>query len=317
MIDSNTEILTFNGWRSYRTIAVGEPIPTYNQETGRLDCDAVSDVYCNQNYSGDVYSLHSKSIDMRVTGGHGIVHFGSESCATQHEPARRFSRRTSKAFFLRCGEFGGQVSLPVPIIKLLVVVAADGSIKEETQLLRVRIYKQRKHAYLRMVLRDAGVSYKELPQKDGGVCFHFYRPEILHGWSIKGLDNRLMEASREQFAAIVEAYQHSDGCKYSTDGVVIYSSKEVEINILQAAATQAGYGSTKYRRISSGGFSSLPGFQLSASPYRSPMCVTHLGKRSHCCLIDNEFFWCIETRNKNFFCRRDGRVHLTGNCHGE
>lgn len=32
--------------------------------------------------------------------------------------------------------------------------------------------------------------------------------------------------------------------------------------------------------------------------------------------VKNEHFWCIKTKNKNFLIRRNGKVHITGNCHG-
>ena len=32
--------------------------------------------------------------------------------------------------------------------------------------------------------------------------------------------------------------------------------------------------------------------------------------------VVDEHFWCIKTKNQNFFIRRNGKISLTGNCHG-
>jgi len=199
------------------------------------------------------------------------------------------------------------------MLKLWILIAADGSVKEDTRLVRVHLWKERKKDYVRNILRRAGIAFKELIQRDGSSSFNFYEPAPLRGHNLKGLDASIMRCSPAQFADVLEAYKHSDGYAIG-NGVLIYSSKEQEIDLLQAAAVQCGYGATKYSRTGHG-FSVKESHQLSVFPAHFQI-VSDLNKRATKEHVEGEHFWCIQCRNGNFFMRRNGRVHLTGNSHG-
>lgn len=312
-VDTATEILTAIGWRNHSTIRQGDPVLSYNHTTGQLEVDAVREVLQFPDYSGQVYTLSAKSTDMRLTSLHTCVRFSRDGRLMYKEPAHQFFDR-GRATVRRCGilEKPG-IPLSDAMIKLWVLIAADGNIKVETDLVRIHLWKERKKTYVRKTLGEAEVSFREHIQGDGSSSFNFYTPTPLQGYGIKGLDRRVLQCSHSQFEVILDAYRHSDG-HAAGKGTLIYSSKEQEIDWLQALAVQSGYGATKYSREH--GFGNSPNHQLSVFPATTQV-LTNLRERAAVENVQGEHFWCIRCRNGNFLMRRNGRVHLTGNSHGK
>jgi len=309
-VDKETEILTYSGWKKHDQIIVGEPLPTYSQQLGKIVDDTVKDVL-SFDYIGDMYTHEGKSINLRVTSNHTMIHFGQSDHIVHKISAQDlFKRKTAK--FKRCGIHTNQsgIKLSNDLIKLYVLISSDGSVKNDTKLVRIRIKKDHKQKYLRSVLKKLDLDFEEL-KNDKYVSFNFYLPEELSKFKIKGNDPQLDDINQEQFKILLEAYAHSDGNK-NGKGYIIYSSKEGEIDQLQMIAIQNGFGATKHERVH--GFSSNPSYQLSVYPSKFNN-IQKLDERHSIENVQNEFVWCIKTHNQNFFMRRMGKVHLTGNCH--
>ena len=313
-IDTKTEILTDGGWKGYGSVKVGDVVLSYNKITGQMERDSVLEVVHFPRAKGKMYTLDTKSVSMRVTEGHTCVAFNRNGGSVHDLKAGEFfqgDRRT----ILRCGVLPKPgVSLTSPLLKLLVLIAADGSIKKATELVRIHLWKDRKKVYVRRVLSEALVPFKELVQADGSSSFNFYMPPELRVYRVKGLDLKLLDCNREQFEGILEAYAHSDGSRVGKNGFMIYSSKEEEIDLLQALAVQSGYGATKAGREMQG-FGVKPSFRLSVFP-AGVQTLTNVRNRVVSEEVNGEHVWCIRCLNGNFFARRNGRVHLTGNSHG-
>jgi hypothetical protein len=162
-------------------------------------------------------------------------------------------------------------------------------------------------------LHDCGIEHREKTYQDNASSFNFTRPNCFDDWKVKGLDRKLLGCSKNQFGAILEAYLYSDGSKTSGNGLLIYSAKEQEIDLLQEIAVVNGYGATKYSRYH--GFKENEQYQLSVTPSKFHE-IRNIKNRTVVENVENEMFWCIKTRNQNFIMRRRGRVHLTGNSHG-
>lgn len=314
-VDLDTQILTQSGWKYRSELKVGESIIVLKHQNGiseqkELSYDHIQEIIDLPHYSGQVYEHHSKSIDLRVTDNHTIIHFSRDG--------RYLYKTTSSDFFNRkratvC--HSGVLKKPGlaikdPLLALYILLAADGNIKQDTYLARIRVKKPHKIAYIREILLWANIEWKEYISK-GYTSFNFYLPQVLRQWNIKGLDTRLYDCNDHQFKIILEAYQASDGCK-NGNGTIIYSAKEQEIDLLQALAVQSGFSATKHSCYN--GFSIYKQHQLSVYP-RQIAEVSTLDQAIST-QVNNEHFWCIKCQNQNFFIRRNGKVHLTGNCHG-
>lgn len=309
-MDKDSEILTDDGWKTYSDISVGQSLPTYNHETGSLETGSVEHVHVFPEYTGEVVSLSGKSSSFRVTSEHRVVIFSRDGKHMNVIHASSYAK-SKKRTLMRASqrEFSG-LDWTDDEIRLYVLLAADGSVKWETNLCRVHLWKDRKKEFTRKILNGMGYAYKELIQMDGSSSFNFYLPEKFYGMKIKGSDSKLDLMTSDQFAVFLDAYSQTDGCR-DGKGSIIYSSKEDEVDQIQAMAVQRGYGATKSSRVN--GFSTRPGFQLSIFPAGFSIAESSGIEKSQ---VNGELFWCITCTNSNFFMRHDGKVHLTGNSHG-
>ena len=306
-VDLETEILTVKGWLKRKELKEGDTVFTYNTEKNLIELDRVNQIV-DINYSGQVYEYSGKSVNFRTTNEHIQVLNKNGKIVKVRNKDFRFQ---STYHFITSSSFDTKVELSLPEIALYILIAADGSIKEETNLCRIRIKKEHKKLYIKKILDELGLNYKLLQHKDEYVCFNFYIPESIRKFKIKGLDEKLVYCSEEQFEKIVEAYKNSDGHSQK-NGVIIYSAKEREINILQSCAFLNGYQSTSYRR--NHGFKNSEQWQLSLTKNKTQSCRSRNLTISE---VKDEHFWCVKTNNQTFVTRRNGRVHVTGNCHGQ
>jgi len=308
-VDQETELLTLGGWKRYHDVVVGDPIYSYNPETGFVEEDVVLDRHVYPDADGWRYRFQSKCVDYCVTDQHRMVALDASRryCVA---PAKEFCEGPRRWLISSCGREVG-VGLPLSDDELAVYVwlAADGSIVN-TDLGRIRVMKKRKQAAVEQLLQRVVNAYSKNSQADGSVCFNFTIPPSILRLQIKGLDWALLSMTRSQVAVLLKAYAQSDGTPNGS-GLIVYSAKEREIDILQAVCVTNGYRATKYAR--NHGFSMNQQFQLTITP--NQVVQTNHGKRA----IKERFselMWCVTTQNHNWFCRRNGKVHLTGNSHG-
>ena len=306
-VDDKTEILTASGWKYREDLVENEPVYSYNIENNTVELDKVKEII-DVNYTGSVFSYKGKSVNFRTTSNHTQVLCNSNMKITK-ELTSNLSGRLS---FITSGVQQKEqvLSLTPNDIILYILIAADGSIKHQTNLVRLRVKRLRKITYFRSKLKEMGVLFKEHLQKDGSLSFDFYLPLNLQRIKIKGLDSILMDCNQEQFEALMEGYLNSDGTKQS-NGLVIYSQKEAEIDLIQALCPRFGYMSTKYSRYH--GLGGNIQHQLSITKnFKQRFNPKKLEQEE----VISEHFWCVKTTNQTFICRREGRVHITGNSHG-
>lgn len=306
-LDGKTEILTQSGWKLFGEFTLSDMVYSYNKETKCCEISKIDQII-SIDYSGNVYNFSGKSANFRVTEGHTVVgelnsEFFEKPVETLNKTTR-YSLITATQDPLRKG-----VDLSDDEIKLYICIVADGSIKEETDLCRIRVKKEHKKKYLTALFQRLNISVNEY-YKGGYISFNFYIPERLKNLKFKGLDDFLVSANRDNCVSIIDAYCNSDGHKQK-NGVIIYSQKEKEIDLLQQIFVTNGFQCTKYSRFH--GFSNKLQHQLSVT---SKNKVNMKGGDCVVEQVENEHFWCIKTSNQNFIIRREGKVHLTGNCHG-
>jgi len=309
-VDLETEILTRNGWKFRNQLLESDLVLGYNHAlelSQWVNIDEIIDTI----YTGLVYIDDSiRGANYRVTANHRIPRFSRDGKQMYYDIAEVFHER-NRSTIMKSGivESVG-IELSDLLIKLYIFIAADGSIKNETNLCRIRVKKEYKKIYVLALLDGLNIDYRIKPQKDDSVSYNFTIPDSLLEYNIKGLDDKLIECSIHQFEVILKAYVASDGCR-SGNSIMIYSNKECEIDLLQRLAIQSGYSAKKYSRIH--GIAETLGHQL---------CVTKkqfVNIRHSSCIVEHveeEHFWCIQNELSNFFIRRRGVVHLTGNSHG-
>lgn len=69
--DSETEVLTENGWKFFKDIKYEDKIATLNKETGYLEYQYPTDIIA-YHYNGKMYCLQNRGIDLLVTPNHQL-----------------------------------------------------------------------------------------------------------------------------------------------------------------------------------------------------------------------------------------------------
>jgi calcineurin-like phosphoesterase family protein len=311
-VDDATEILTQQGWKHRDKITKGDSILSYNLENDEIESDIITDIY-DVNYSGEVVYGDGKSFNFRVTADRDMVTKTHQKSSIIKMKAHEFAKRNKAGIVCSGKNSSRSVQMSSDLLKLYILIAADGSIKHETKLCRIKVRKEHKKVYIANILKTLQISNNQY-NKDEYISFNFYIPEELSNWNIKGLDEKLINCSEDQADSVFEAYCNSDGHLLGNT-LVIYSAKEVEIDILQAMFASNGYLTNKYSRVHRMSFSNKVQHQLSVTK-KSSFVVPNISKYCNVQKVENEHFWCIKSRNSTWVMRRNGVVQITGNCHG-
>jgi calcineurin-like phosphoesterase family protein len=288
-VDLQTEILTNNGWKKRDSITIGDSIISYNIEKKCLENDTIHDII-DVDYSGKVIVGDSKSYDFRFTSEHTVLGKSSKNSKVFKLPARELLNRNSTILLTS----GINQNLPGTglsddILKLWILITADGSIKKETNLCRIKVKKIHKKGYIQKVLTSAGIRFTRIDIDDYS-SFNFYVPRELNDFNLKGLDDKILTATEIEASSIFEAYSNSDGhLPRESNTLIIYSAKENEIDLLQAMFSQNGYHTNKFSRHH--GFGNKLQHQLSVTKKNQVLASTKFIKTED---VTNEQFWCVK-----------------------
>jgi len=310
-VDLDTQILTKTGWKFRDELTEGESILSYNTDSGLLEDDTINEII-DVNYTGEVVICDSRSHDFNFTADHTVLVKFHSSGLLQKVKAKDIvaRKRTTllSAGIKKCNE---GIGLSDDMLKLHIVCNADGSLKKDTNLCRIRVKKKHKIDYLRGLLHRLNIMYNQY-ESNGYQSFNFYIPSELSSLPFKGLGEYLLSANENDADSIFDAYCNSDGYKKNTSNtLIIYSAKEGEIDLLQAMFCQNGYLTNKYSRYH--GFGKKLQHQLSVTKKQQSSVNSKDIKLES---VANQHYWCVRTNNKTWIMRRNGVVQITGNCHG-
>ena len=306
-VSEDTEILTKTGWKTYADIALGEDIYSFNTSSGLLEDDTVKDIVINEAYTGGVFEVTSKGLNMKVTDQHRVLL--STTCRLNIYETAEVAFARNNITLPRAGRYPTLgVQLTDDMLRLYVQLAADGNVTP-SNLCRINIHKQRKKTNIEGILVRLGIDYKVKTYTNSDrTGFNFRLPEALYDWNIKGLDDKLLEANMRQVGIIKDEYSKSDGNRN-----LIFTSKKCEVDLLQHLFTINGFICKTHVRYGHG-YSKEASYQLSVTEGTSRM-VSNVKAKAKYSKGAGELFWCVRTDNTNFIARYKGSVFITGNCH--
>lgn len=303
-MDSETEVLTKNGWKSYSEVSIGDEVYSIDTDTGYLCSDKIYSITANRRYSGDVYSLQGKGVSMRVTDRHHVLFVTKKGKYRRETADVAFKRQ--RLDILKSGRFNSKgINMSDNILKLYIALVADGHITN-SRLCRFLLKKLRKIKKVEELLNSLGIEYTKNHNANETVVINFKLPAHLDGWKIKGLDVRIVDASREQCGIIKETYRWTDGNRN-----LIFTSKRSEVDLLQHMFVINGY-SCKVHFRDGHGYSTNRSYQLSVVDQTKQM-MTNIKSRVKLCNVDDELFWRIQCSMGNLIVRRKGSVFVIGN----
>ena len=255
-VDEETEILTLNGWKKHNEIALGDKIYSYNSQTEKLEETTIDYIIKYEDYVGDYYLFESSRMSMCVTDDHVIARLSTydengrysylEDLAKNIFTKNKSGIRLIRSFELEIPKKG--VDLTDDELRLYIALAADGTVANSS-LGRFRFKKLRKVEYVEQLLERMNLKYSKNTTKNGMININFTIPnKILKNWNIKGLDDKLLEANRDQCWIILDTYANTDGTRVR-DSFSIYTSKLKEVDLLQQILLINGFSARKYTRV--------------------------------------------------------------------
>lgn len=307
-VDSETEILTTQGFKKYNEILEGDSIYSMNHLSKKLEMDSISKIILNSDYDGPLYHVKSKGLDMVVTDEHRVAFEDAKGNYKVEIASKAFARCKVTLFKSFDSQLGTGLDLSDNMLALYIALAADGNITSY-DLCRFSLLKPRKILFIKNLLNCMSITFTENIGKKF-TYLNFRLPDELKTWKVKGLDSKLLNASRHQVSIIKNTYSQTDGNRD-----LIFSSKLEEVNLLQHLFVINGYMCKVHSRKGHG-FSTNWSYQLSVSDNTTQQ-LTQLKNKVSTTQGDRTLVWCISTasKNENFIARRKGSVFLTGNCH--
>lgn len=319
--DSETEVLTDSGFKKWPDVDEKDLLADVDQEKLTFEGFKNPLELVNSRFTGEMYSVDSSSISMRVTEGHRIIGHPvarSESRYSEFDPViYRAGDKTSERHTKdTMGEVEARIptSLNVaserdPIGEIIGFYLGDGFRVDNT--IGFHLKKQRKIDFIKTALDDAGWCYSIRENKDRTCYIRIYLndtvKDILTKCGDGSRDKSIGEWSENLYPSIFEGLKNSDGSlkrntwSYSTSSDNLLSDflryaplagLTASLNKTQKGCHRVMVQSRQYARI---------------NDTRTPDSIVD---REY---VVNEKVYCATMPSGALVVRRKGKVFISGN----
>lgn len=321
-LSEDTQILTPDGWKSYRDVKVGDLIYTFNIRTRRIEVKQVRHVFVRE-YKGKMYNLRNRTQDQLVSPKHRIVWRDFNKDEVRYEPIENLLRYKSPiplptpAFTEFAGEDYG---VSDDEIRLVAWVLSEGSIDSSGRSTpRVTIIQSEKGHLneIKALLDRLGLRY-EVREDPGWGSAKALRLDAessrkvldLLGGARKKPPAWIYRLSRRQARVFLDTYVKGDGwVEKEGDRVkrVRITTTDPEIrDALAALAVIAGYNVSIHERN--------PPPPSKKVQYIITLTETKLEYIQEIKEVEYEgIIWSVNTENETVIAKRKGCVFITGN----
>ena len=331
-LDSETQILSRDGWKGRGEVSSGDLIYSLNVDSGRMEVVPVEECGERQLRDGEQFVvIKSGHANIRVTEGHDF--YAQFRRSRQLQPIQRIKAgdlvRKNKQYRIPISadcDFPG-VLLSDDELRFVAWFITDGGMANQyVQITQSKPYK----AEIRELLGRLKVDYRErvlLPDrgyKSRSETVQFLVPkgtktgklarrgwQRLSQWLDKDLSPSLMLMTSGQFKVFWEELMKGDG---DLSNGYLCTARNVLADRLQQMAITRGHSSSLHSRPSQSGtmiwyvsarqrrwFDSNPRVKAASRLFFEPA-------------RDNEVVWCVQNRNGTLVTRRHGKVAIIGNC---
>jgi DNA modification methylase len=311
-VDSETECLTYQGWKSYKDLVVGEKVASYNLATGKLEWVPLKEVFSYKVNEQEMVAIKGRNLDCLLTPNHrcivrkkGVFVVEADELDAHYliptaAPMEKGSSFMSPDWAELCGWF-----------------LSEGWINNQgnTCIGQSPSANPKKVSHIRELLIACKCSFKEYLSKrqwkgreanfvtftlDNKASAH-----LLNLCSDKTIPSLVLSWSKEARRRFLEGFIGGDGHIRKDGRVIITQKNKVVLDWLQAVALSLGYGTMLTTKR--GGIWVL---YLSSHQWRN--CHNSKGP-----LISRKYFtgvvWCPRTKYTTWVARRNGKPFITGN----
>ena len=353
-LDTATQILTPEGWKSHHEIQEGDLVAGFDKDTEEIRwVPALRKVERPLASDEKMYVLQSPVLDIRVTGGHRMLFRARRrSCyayTTYGLPQWRFAE--AQELYEKKSEYeipiAGKQNAPGVLLtddelRFIGWFLTDGTLNKKTN--GITIYQaehQPHHVAIKSCLEGCGFKYtihKEIPKSQHHANSLRIRYTIskgqprgidkhLTGWSRlepyidKNLSPAFEDITAEQLEVLLETIHLGDGAKqlgqyWERQSYHIATGNHVFAERLQSLCVRRGFKcNIGCRQRETGSYYMLHIKKKTACHIGGQHCTD----RPHLEFSPSnagETVWCVENELSTLIIRRNGKVAFVGNCLG-
>jgi len=327
--DSETELLTRNGWKKYNEIEVGDIAATYNMETGAAEWQPLDDVYVDL-WDGYMFVGKTATMDFKVTPGHRMVVESLKTGKRHFEEMKDLKPVASDSFAWRgfpktaTGSKEDLNSVSDDMLRILAWIWTDGSIASQKGSTYYRIYQSKEDGIeeITKLLKSVDLLYTEYtrhrppPVINGVQCLtskaeHVFNISLQHSPELslllpsKGqLPDWMFNLSQRQVEIFLQTVFQADGSLCKSGFGQIYKDK-TSLESLQALLMMNGI-SSRLRIDNRGNY--VLSVRSNNRPYQINKWSDSIKQEYY-----NGVIWCGTVKNGALITRRNGIPFISGN----
>lgn len=343
-IDTNTEILTNHGWKTYNTIDVqNDKIYSYNIDKKGIEIVPIQQ-YFFQKYDGEIIQIQNKLIDIFVTDQHRLL-----TKAKNNHKEREFYR-----FELAKNSFGKRREImnaannlnvskdfDLNIWRLAMAVISDGTISKKNiakyNNFMFNLVKERDINELENILYNLHLSYSKtkiinyyLPNGDPYYCWRYVLPITEVTKTVldiigknKKIPSTVLELPSYVLRELLITYAKFDGSidkRTNCNCMTIYSTDDDNIDMLQKMSILAGMRCVKRtftnRKVLFNNIETTIN-KIHHLYIHLTRSETRINEKDWSKKRFSGYVWCVSNCNETIITRRNGKIAIIGNCRGQ
>lgn len=345
-LDSITEILTPNGWKSENEVQNGDLVAAFDMESEQISYLPCSSKVVRYLADGEsMWGISNPMLDIRVTGGHDMIF--KRKAGRKRVPGNWTKLKAaciSQHGFIPCAGKNTNIGIPLTDDELRFIgwVMTDGSVNKKTgQICITQGEHQPWLEEIQRVLDACGLkntrtsSWRKTKFNQTSMAVRWTisrgaprgKDKHLAGWGrlenymSKVIADPLFGMSKRQFDIWIEAIHMGDGSKqenseYTRRSYHISCGRREFADRLQHLCSLNGMSSNM--TLVKGPFGVCHVVHIKPIATRSIGVHSNDGRQTWGPLLakGNEIVWCVKNDKGTLITRRNGKVAVLGNCAG-
>lgn len=349
--DTETEVLTTDGWKHHNEIKDSDTLYSLNMDTMVVEKKPVAFI-TEEDYKGKMVSFKNTHIDVFVTDAHDVIlrytpdkyvrvsdHKYSErgqayfdSLKTDNDKWHKEAAAKAvgkRRHFMCAAKVCGETTPDLPFLKFCMATIADGffQYKNGTPGVGFRFKKDRKCQQIESLLSELGWDFAKHMDKAGVWNYYirscYAKPVLEYIGAKKLIPLSILDFGGQCLRELVEYYAWYDGCHskrqndihYTISTSVLHNAEMLQLMSalggMRCSASKKPASSYTIRGKSGMGKES---YHLTINPN---IDSSRLNEKCSSVMDYEGKVWCVTNENGTVITRRNGKITILGNCLGK